>query len=228
MFRPSQLLPERFEPIESTVRHPAGRRPRVRTFRRSLACVVAASCAAVIVGCSSGDNPPAPSPATSAAPAVAQLSETSARDRIQHYLQETLDALPRGLRLTTTPEHPGDVPPNLLRARPSLPCDGDLNNTTGPVKTQIQYWTSGIPNSQGAKYFDLIEQTWRDRGWPVTEPEPSIQASTSTPDGYTLITRKGSPFGQLGDDTLALAGISPCFTKSTESTVPLPPVIEQR
>lgn len=170
-------------------------------------------------------------PFTTPTAVVEELSEVTARDRIQSYLQETLDALPQGTRLTALPDkNEGRVDENLLRASPLVQCDGDLNNTTGPVRVQVLYWISGVPTGQGQQIFDVIERNWRDRGWNVAEPEASIQATATTPDGYPLSVRQGSTVGKLGDDIVYIAGISPCFPKSAvgTTTTPLPTVIAHR
>ncbi|WP_306365686.1 hypothetical protein [Nocardia sp. CC227C] len=179
---------------------------------------------APIAGCASSDDEQPPSPV---------LTQVDARQRIEAYLTETLNALPTGVRLTLSPERlpaegpsADEFPPPMAAA----PCDGDMNDTAGPVKAQVLYYLSGIPSGQANQYYTKVMKYWVSRLWNVTETELTIQAMAATDDGYQLVVRHGNAAEDgVGEDVLILAGTSPCFprTATAESTVPLPARVEQ-
>ncbi|MFB7718183.1 hypothetical protein [Nocardia sp. NPDC056100] len=114
--------------------------------------------------------------------------------------------------------------------RASAPCDGDPNDTTGPVKTQVVYYVSGIESGQADQYFTDVRKYWGSQRWNVTETELAVQSIAATSDGYQLIVRHGNAIDDgVGPDVLILGGTSPCFSRTaTGTTTPLPTVVEQR
>ncbi|GAB4587067.1 hypothetical protein [Nocardia sp. IFM 10818] len=172
-------------------------------------------------GCVASDDESAPS----------TLTLPSARQRIEAYLTDTLNALPAGVRLTLIPERlaEGRSADELVKPMAAAPCDGDMNDTAGPVKTQVVYYVSGIPADHADQYFTQVKKYWVSRLWNMTETELTVQAIAATADGYQLFVRHGNATDDgVGDDVLILGGTSPCFLRSATTTAPLPTVIEQR
>ncbi len=197
--------------------------PGITACRLLLMAVVAATSA--LTACGGSSTPSATS--TSSAPV---LNEAAAQDRIRQYLTETLDALPPGTTLTAAPARAdGRTADPDLRDLPAAPCDGDLNNTTGPKKAQVWYWVTGIPAGKTGDYLTSIMRIWRDRLWNVTPIEPDVQANAVTHDGYLLIVARAKANDGTTQDELSLAGTSPCFPNSATGTAtPLPTAINQR
>ncbi|WP_330183197.1 hypothetical protein OHB26_05810 [Nocardia sp. NBC_01503] len=159
------------------------------------------------------------------------LTESSARQRIESYLTATLNALPRGVRLTLTPDRlaEGRSADQLIQPMTAAPCDGDLNDTAGPVKTQVVYYVSGIPSGQAGQYLIAVRKYWADQRWNVTETELTVQSIAATSDGYQLIVRHGNATDGVGTDVLIIGGTSPCYSRTAAgTTAPLPTVIEQQ
>lgn len=122
----------------------------------------------------------------------------------------------------------GKKPEVDLRNLPAAPCDGDLNDTTGPKKAQVWYWLQGVPSGRTGDYFNDIVRTWRDRLWNVTPIKPGEQANAVTNDGYLLGVILGKASDSNSEDGLALAATSPCFPNTATGTAtPLPTIIEQ-
>ncbi|MFE3187763.1 hypothetical protein ACFXHA_02065 [Nocardia sp. NPDC059240] len=177
-------------------------------------------------GGQSSSSTDTPSTAAGAGP----LTEATAQDRIRQYLTETLNALPPGAALSAPPsEVDGKKPEVDLRNLPAAPCDGDLNNITGPKKAQVWYWLTGVPVTKTADYFNDIVRIWRDRLWNVTPIKAGEQSNAVTTDGYLLAVILGKASNTDSENGLALAGTSPCFPNTaTGTTTPLPVTIEQR
>ncbi|MFF2555018.1 hypothetical protein ACFVUS_28720 [Nocardia sp. NPDC058058] len=186
------------------------------------AALTAVVITALTVGCTSNADESAPP----------TLTQANARQRIESYMMATLNALPRGVRLTLAPERlvEGRSADQLVQPMATAPCDGDLNDTTGPVKAQVVYYVSGIASGQADQYFTDVRKYWASQGWNVTETELAVQSIAATSDGYQLIVRHGNATDDgVGPDVLILGGTSPCFSRTaTGTTSPLPTVVEQR
>ncbi|NQE87452.1 hypothetical protein [Nocardia terpenica] len=185
---------------------------------RSRIIVAVAACGVVLTGCS-GHSPSS----------TGQLNETTARDKIQKYLTETLNALPPGVALTLPPREPNGQKPEFDVANLGpAPCDGDPNDTTGPKKAQVWYFLTGVPAGKVGDYFTAVVHIWRDRLWQVW-PMKDTQSNTVTHDGYLLAVARFKNSDPNREDGLALAGTSPCFPNSATGTAtPLPSSIEHR
>ncbi|WP_024800132.1 hypothetical protein [Nocardia sp. BMG51109] len=141
------------------------------------------------------------------------LTEATARERINTYLSETLQALPPGVGLSRTPDNP-----NLgilgAGAATTVPCEDSNVDTDGAVQLQIRYWVVGIPLGEGGHYFELIRNVWSQRGFLLNPASDSRWAAVMTPDQYRLNVQDA---GQ-GDGSLSMGAGSPCFPESGEGT----------
>ncbi|KZM70450.1 hypothetical protein [Nocardia terpenica] len=147
------------------------------------------------------------------------LTEAAAREQINTYLLDTLEALPPGVGLSRTPDNP-----NLgtlgTGAANTVPCEDDNSNPDGPVQAQTSYWVVGVPRGQNDHYFQLIRDYWTGRGFHLHPGSDSRWAAVMTPDQYRLNVQDAGK----GDGSLSIGAGSPCFPKAAKGTAtPQPP-----
>lgn len=151
------------------------------------------------------------------------LTEAAARDRINAYLLETLQALPAGVGLSRKPDNP-DLANLGEGAAILVPCNDSDRAADGPEQVQARYWVVGIPPGQNARYFELIRSIWTGRGYSLQQDADSLWAPVRTPDGYGLVVRYVSD----KDHSVSITAGSPCFPKSGEGTTTPQPTEIQR
>ncbi|MEG8179041.1 hypothetical protein GZH49_10910 [Nocardia terpenica] len=141
------------------------------------------------------------------------LTEASAQQRINTHLLDTLQALPDGAALSLTPDS-SDL--GRLGEQPAItvPCDDNNDDPRKPFHLQISYWLIGVPPGQNAHYFQLIRDTWTQRGFRLSSDADSIWAPVSTPDGYHLVVQ----YVRDKDQSVSITAGSPCFPESGKGT----------
>ncbi|MEC3957119.1 hypothetical protein VMT65_29075 [Nocardia sp. CDC153] len=171
--------------------------------------------AVVLSGCAKdrGDNHDAPrvidtgnSGGTKVDPS---LTESTARDRLNAYLLESLQGLPPGVSYSIASDN--QYLGNMHTPSLTVPCDEHGN---GSEVLQLSYWIIGVPAGQNTQYFDLIRNAWTARGWTLQQDADSRWAPVHTPDGYSLVLQ----YAPAQDHSLSVTAGSPCFPKAAGST----------
>lgn len=205
------------------------------TISTRLPAAIAALCA-VLVACSSTDparplGPPTPSGVTPipggpleqlpvpASPKI-PASQREAQDTILRYLQQTIDALPKGTSLDGTRYIVGDG---------TTYCEDNPSSTDAPV--HVEDWRDMTTPPEVVDFNALINQVgelWKSWGWDVLERDGFEKPNRFgyAPDGYALrITASHPPTYSPG-----IIGASPCFPGNLKrDDVPRnPPVIVQQ
>ncbi|MFD7841359.1 hypothetical protein ACFV4K_00265 [Nocardia sp. NPDC059764] len=144
------------------------------------------------------------------------LTESTARDRINAYLLESLQGLPPSVSYSIT----SDNSYLGVMHTPSLtvPCD-DRGHADGSEVVQLSYWVVGVPTGQNAQYFELIRNAWTARGWTLQSDADSRWAPVHTPDGYVLVLQ----YAPAQDHSLSITAGSPCFPRAAAGTTAPPP-----
>lgn len=145
-------------------------------------------------------------------------SQQEAQDTVNRYLQETIDALPKGSSLDGTRYAIGDG---------ATYCDDNPSGTDAPV--HVEDWRD-IALPPGTDYSALINQTgevWKQWGWQVIERDGFSKPNRFgyAPDGYVLqIESRPDP-----TQAPSLIASSPCFPGNLRSNdVQRIPVISQK
>ncbi|MFI5776264.1 hypothetical protein [Nocardia sp. NPDC051570] len=143
----------------------------------------------------------------------ASLTEATARERINTYLLEALQALPPGAALSHQPDNPG-LGAFGDEAAITVPCEDSDVHTGGPEQVQIRYWVVGIPAGRNAHYFEVVRDTWIGRGYRLESDVNSAWAPVRTPDGYGLVVR----YVSAKEQSLSITAGSPCFPRANLGT----------
>lgn len=144
-----------------------------------------------------------------------ELTEQSAREVLQGYLQETLSVLPAG---TTLKEY---------NVSPSLDCDDNAVSQDGPKFASYVTVAEGMPAGQEVRFVDTVVDHWQELGWTLRTDyrerypdEPFVSADI--PDGYGVSVTVSRNVG------LQVKGSTPCFAAATELDHVSPVTIRQR
>ncbi|WP_297625319.1 hypothetical protein [Nocardia sp.] len=149
------------------------------------------------------------------------LTESTARDRLNTYLLDSLQGLSPGLSYSITSDNHylGVMHTPSLR----VPCDDDGQHGSGSV-LQVSYWFVGVPKGQNAQYFEQIRSAWTARGWTLQKDADERWAPVHTPDGYVLVLQ----YAPSQDQSLSVTAGSPCFPKAVgDTTAPQPTEIKR-
>ncbi|MDZ7914964.1 MAG: hypothetical protein U5O16_24535 [Rhodococcus sp. (in: high G+C Gram-positive bacteria)] len=178
--------------------------------RTSLA--IALTCVLLAVGCSQNGADDVDS----------TLTQEQAQARTIEVLGRSLSVLPAGTRLDV--DNP-TFPQSNLPTGGFAPCYDDNTVDYGPHRFDAGYWVVGDGTHRGN--LEVLLASWGEWGWTVEDDskDGGKRASATTPDGYRVSARLGTP------EYLSMVGISPCFEIEAGQTPPravAPLVIEQR
>jgi hypothetical protein len=143
-----------------------------------------------------------PAPASPKVP----TSQREAQDTVTRYLQDTIDALPKGASLDGTRYAIGDG---------TNYCEDDPSGEDAPV--HVEDWRD-MTLPPGTDFAALVDQTgeiWKTWGWKVIERDGFSKPNRFgyAPDGYTLqIESREDP-----TQPPSLIGSSPCFPGNLRS-----------
>lgn len=134
------------------------------------------------------------------------LTKQAAIAQTLEYLEQTEASLPEGMALSAESDAPGAV--NQGRSNSgSLSCSGsDGADHTDPQMVQIDYFVTGVPRGENAKYLKQIRQLWESWGWTATEEPDQEWAAFENDDGFILQVQH---YGEPG--TLSVGGQTPCL-----------------
>lgn len=152
-------------------------------------------------------TPAAPSPKIPA-------SQQEAQEMVLRYLQQTVDAMPRGAILDGRRLAVGDG----VRY-----CEDDPSGPDAPVR--FSDWRDvTVPNGTlSSEVVVQVGEVWRSWGWQVIERDgfPKPNRFGYGPDGYRLQIKVRSDEQQ----SLSLIGSSPCFSGSLRRDIPRNPLV---
>jgi hypothetical protein len=197
---------------------------------RAYVLVALTTALVVLAGCGAQHDatPPVQKPASAAAPPAAgapapppppsgpkvPATQQDAQDNVTHYLQQTLDALPKGATLDGT---------RYALDPSTVPCDGP--NAT--IRVQDSRDVDLPPDTDPARVVTSASDFFgAQQGWTVDTGDDQGKPSrvAHTPDGYTVRVDTTGDAGQRP----TLVGLSPCFPAGLrEDDVPRTPVLEQ-
>lgn len=185
---------------------------RTSAARPRTSLAIALTCVLLAVGCSQNGTDDVDS----------ELTQQEAQDRTVEVLGRSLSVLPAGTRLDV--ENP-TFPQSDLPTGGFAPCYDDNTIDYGPHRFDAGYWVVGDGAHRGN--LDLLVASWGEWGWSVEydSKDGGKRASATTPDGYRVSARLGTP------EYLSMVGISPCFAIEAGQTPPravAPLSIEQR
>lgn len=157
-------------------------------------------------------TPPSPSaPPTSSTAVKVPADQQDAQDGVTKYLQQTLDALPKGATLDGTRYVTG---PGAVR------CDD------GTVQVQDPRDVDAPPDTDVTRLVATTGELWRQWGWNVDDAPDQGRPNRvgRTPDGYQVrIEAAADPKRRP-----TMVGSSPCFAAGLrENDIPRTPVLEQ-
>lgn len=132
------------------------------------------------------------------------LTQDDAAHRTIDYLEDLVNALPEGTTLART--HP-EYPTATFAPGSVSPCYDGNTVENGPVDVGVVYWVGGMPAGSGKRYFGLVLEYWRSRGWTVDERTISGTpwATAQTPDRFAVTASVND------DGDLTVAATSVCF-----------------
>lgn len=158
-----------------------------------------------------------PPPATPAAPSVAPqavkvpANQQDAQDNVNKYLQQTLDAQPKGTALDGI---------RYVAGPGAVPCDD------GGVRVDDVRDVDAPPRTDYTKLVTATGDLWRQWGWEVDDAGDHGRLSRvgHVPDGYTVRIEAG----QDSEQRPTVTASSPCFPAALrENDIPRTPVLEQ-
>ncbi|WP_074377066.1 hypothetical protein [Mycobacteroides abscessus] len=127
-------------------------------------------------------------------------SQQEAQDTVLRYLQDTLNALPKGSKLDGTRfGDPGST----------INCSDDATGPADPVEFSDLRDVIVPAGTESARIVAEIDEVWRRWGWQVLEREgfPKPNRFGYAPDGYVLqIKVRNDPI-----HSVSMIGTSPCF-----------------
>jgi hypothetical protein len=160
-------------------------------------------------------DPMEPTP-TAASPKI-PASQQEAQDTVLRYLQQTVDALPKGTVLDGSRYRVGDG---------TAYCEDDPADENAPV--ELEDWRD-MTLPPGTDFNALIAETgevWKSWGWQVIERDGFVKPNRFgyAPDGYKLqIESRDDP-----KQPPSITAVSPCFPGNLrDSNVRRPLTIEQ-
>ncbi|MFC5747945.1 hypothetical protein [Actinomadura rugatobispora] len=144
-------------------------------------------------------------------------TEAAARAQLLRHFVRTLRALPAGSALAR--RHP-DLPKAGLHGGITSAVDAD--DPDHLAFFDIAYWVIGATPQNSDRYFELVLDAWREKGWPTrTDRDTSPRAGyTRTTDGFGISVR------QSVDGYLSVSGTTPLFGADSDKGRPLPPRID--
>ncbi|MFD4267426.1 hypothetical protein [Rhodococcus sp. NPDC058481] len=148
------------------------------------------------------------------------LTESAASRVLVGYLEESLSALPKGASLTLA--HPSS-PVGAFNPGGVTPCDDSDTDATGPVFLTLDYWVSGIAETDVAQNLDAIAGYWENRDRPPAERSSGEgrTAVVTMPDGYAIVVDDN------GRGSLSVSGTSACFPRANAGGAGQPDVIDR-
>ena len=150
--------------------------------------------------------PGRPTETTSVATTKIPTSQQEAQDAIVRYLQETINALPKGTSLDGSRYVVGDG---------TNYCEDNPADSNSPVMVVDIRDMTLPPGTDTASVIAQTGDTWRDWGWKVLERDGFSKPNQFgyAPDGYVLqIESRPNP-----TQPPSLTGTSPCFTGDLRS-----------